>query len=206
MSQWCAGSVFVEEPFDVLPTEGSVWQRVYVVDDATAEIRGDDLWVTVDAPTEDDGAYWGLLSHPVPASGVLGVEALAWPGPTDMAELYLGLQLTTGNALYIAISRGDLRIIYYDGAEETGILEISDTFDPVQHRWFQMVYIEDSPLAYFETSPEGSTWTPFAEYDLTTRGLDLDGAVLEFGMGAWQGPVSGDLGAVDNLYVCATNP
>jgi hypothetical protein len=98
---------------------------------------------------------------------------------------------TDTESVHLFIISGMLRL-------ETGMgVQVTDTYNPVQHRWLQ-IFDDGGALIRAATSPDGVTWNLFGG----TGRFALDAAWLDVGSDAAANLAGPDTGVFDNLEIC----
>ena len=173
--KWCPASSITDDFMS--STRGPIWSRSYVSAPETMTQGGGTLVFTLAANASKYGAYGSSTSYDLTGSQVL-VHVPVTPPTTVGAQAYLNLDGLGKNSLQMIAEQTNLtmRINLAGVASDASIL-----FDPVQFAWWRIR--ESGGTVYWETAPDGKTWTiqrmaadPFA---LT----ELD---IELGAGTYQ--------------------
>ena len=123
----------------------------------------------------DSVDYHGINStqtHDVRGCAVW-LRTVTLPNAGATADAFLQYVLDQDNYVGVVLVLGLIEFRVETDASE--VVVFSDTFDPVEHRWWRLR--EDGGNVFFDTAPDGRTWTehagtPAPEYvDETTVGL-----------------------------------
>ena len=195
------GSLVVHETFDGAP-DGTAW--IESIDtNTTASIEDGVLRVAVQNPDPGDFEYWRLLSTDVvPEVGMFGLEVRAVPPNGVNAQLYVGLLAPDDELVYFNFEGLETEVLLRSDVPDWTTVGTMP-FDANAHRWVRIRYDLSSPTVEFETSVDGEQWTPFTQADVVANGNDMTDSVLEVSIGSWLGPASGEMGAVDNVFLCS---
>jgi hypothetical protein len=201
----CQGMPLINEEFVAVPVTDDTWLP-YTEGAGNATIRAGALWVSAGSGSSGFVRdYWGLLSaEAVPPSGEIGLEIVA-PPETDLnAEIFFGFLFPDENGIYVSVGLGVVAVEYWNGSTEEYTTDASAPFSFQEHRHMRVVYSDPSTTLDVQVSANGEDWTSLHPYDLSARGLDLSDASLDIAIGLWFGPFTGDVAAIDNVYVCAS--
>jgi hypothetical protein len=197
----CDGDALVEITFDALPLDADDW-NTNVHDLVNGVVDEGALRVSIDWPDDTGGSvYWVAFGNPpLLRSGTVGLEVVQAPDPTYDAEVYIGLWDVANWWIYFAVTEGAIWAGHRD-PEFDYHLSMTLDHDPLAHRWLRLVYDGPAEVIEFQVSADGATWSTVDE--LATPFLDFNNLFVEFGAGAWRGPVvEASLARVDNVFLC----
>jgi hypothetical protein len=201
-AQWagCATSPLLEERFDSLPLDPEVWDEASY-GPASADLINGTVRIALNlAISGPHHAHWGASSQQFLFSrGVMGLEVVAPPQPRHAAGVYVAM-VEQHNLLFLSVGEAEIRLTWWDAQYDDHVLHASP-YDHVESRWIRMAFDRDVSTIAIETSPDGESWN---HLDTVNHSMtDWSETWMEFGAGAWYGPVvDDDFARLDNVFLC----
>ncbi len=162
---WCpVASIF--DDF-AASTPSAEWLRSFSQSPETVAQGSGQLVLTLSSSGAHDAAYVSSASYDLTNSAIF-VQVSQTANTATTAQTYLALEGAGENAIFMLEESGQLvaRVVTAGTAQNVG----SVLYDPTQHAWWRMR--ESGGTLYWETAPDGHTWT--VQQELTPLPFAID--------------------------------
>jgi hypothetical protein len=153
----CGGPTAISDNFDD-GIQDPTW-NLFTKPGMTVSETGGELVITLgdNVAGQNYAGYFGQRYMDMRGSRAF-IEVTQTAVPTGMGEAAFLLRADAMNDVGIGIAHGTIGAGLRIAGVETTVMRIP--YDPIAHRWIQLR--EDAGTVYYETSPDGTTFTAFA--------------------------------------------
>jgi hypothetical protein len=188
--QWCPMSTIVDNFNATAPS--TQWARRYADPPETVTQGSGQLLITLASTANVYGGYGSSASYRLTGSAIL-VQVPVVPTAATGAQAFVSLAAPGNNALAMVEENATLSARVTVAGTSTIVGSFS--YDATQHAWWRIR--ESGGTIYWETAPDGKTWTTQATNAALAFGID----VLDVNLsgGTWQAVASPGMVAYSSL-------
>jgi hypothetical protein len=155
--QWCPVSSITDDFQST--TQSFQWGRSWVNSPETVSQGGGLLVFTLAANAKASGAYYSAASFDLTSSAFL-IQVPQTASTTANGQTYVSLDGLGGDQLTILEEDGQIYFRYTLASTDTDLS--TELYDSTQHAWWRIR--ESGGTIYWETAPDGKTWTVQAQH------------------------------------------
>jgi hypothetical protein len=179
--QWCPASSIVDSFKGT--TTSALWARWYVNAPETVTQGSGQLLFTLAQNAVAYGGYLSAASYRLTGSAIL-VQVPVIPNPTSQAQAYVSLDAPGSSGLQMLEEGGQLIAQVTTAGTSKAVGSV--LYDATQHAWWRIR--ESGGSVFWETAPDGKSWTTLVMTAVPAFGLDvLDVSLVG---GTWEAEAS----------------